>query len=66
MPPGLASVIVQTQAFFTVLFAAVALGERPARCQVIGGGRVVGVLLIALTVGQNLTALGLGNELRPR
>ena len=36
MPPGLASVIVQTQAFFTVLFAAVALGERPARRQVIG------------------------------
>jgi len=36
MPPGLASVIVQTQAFFTVLFAAVALGERPSRRQVIG------------------------------
>ena len=36
MPPGLASVIVQTQAFFTVLFAAMALGERPARRQVIG------------------------------
>jgi O-acetylserine/cysteine efflux transporter len=61
MPPGLASVIVQTQAFFTVLFAAVALGERPARRQVIGmAAALVGVLLIALTVGQNLTALGLG------
>src|SRR6185503_17141015 len=61
MPPGLASLIVQTQAFFTVLFAAVTLGERPARRQVIGMlGALVGVLLIALTVGQNLTALGLG------
>src|SRR6195256_992630 len=45
MPPGLASVLVQTQAFFTVLFAAVALGERPARRQgvgmagALGGGR---------------------------
>jgi O-acetylserine/cysteine efflux transporter len=60
MPPGLASVIVQTQAFFTVLFAAAALGERPARRQVIGmRAAFVGVLLIAVTVGQNLTAVGL-------
>jgi O-acetylserine/cysteine efflux transporter len=60
LPPGLASVIVQTQAFFTVLFAAVALGERPARRQVIGmAAALVGVLLIAATVGENLTAAGL-------
>jgi len=60
MPPGLASVIVQTQAFFTVLFAAVALGERPSRRQVIGmTAALAGVLLIAVTVGQNLTAAGL-------
>jgi O-acetylserine/cysteine efflux transporter len=60
MPPGLASVVVQTQAFFTVLFAAVSLGERPARRQVIGMvAALAGVLLIALTVGQNLTAMGL-------
>ena len=31
MPPGLAAVMVQTQALFTILFAALALGERPAR-----------------------------------
>src|ERR687896_1301516 len=29
MPPGLASVLMQSQVFFTVLFAALALGERP-------------------------------------
>jgi O-acetylserine/cysteine efflux transporter len=60
LPPGLASVIVQTQALFTVLFAAVALSERPARRQVIGmAAALAGVLLIAVTVGQNLTAVGL-------
>ena len=60
LPPGLASVIVQTQALFTVLFAAAALGERPARRQVIGmAAALAGVLLIAVTVGQNLTAVGL-------
>lgn len=61
LPPGLASVIVQTQAFFTVLFAALALGERPARRQVIGmAAALAGVLLIAATVGENLTVAGLG------
>jgi O-acetylserine/cysteine efflux transporter len=60
LPPGLASVIVQSQVFLTVLFAAVALGERPARRQVIGmAAALVGVLLIAATVGENLTAVGL-------
>jgi len=60
LPPGLASVIVQTQALFTVLFAATALGERPSRRQVIGmTAALAGVLLIAVTVGQNLTAVGL-------
>ncbi len=59
--PGLASVIVETQAFFTGLFAAVALGERPARWQVIGmAAALVGVLLIAVTVGQSLTAASPG------
>ena len=60
LPPGLASVIVQTQALFTVLFAAAALGERPSRQQVIGmAAALVGVLLITVTIGQNLTAVGL-------
>ena len=60
LPPGLASVIVQTQALFTVLFAAMALGERPSRRQVVGmAAALAGVLVIAVTVGQNLTAVGL-------
>jgi O-acetylserine/cysteine efflux transporter len=60
LPPGLASVIVQTQALFTVLFAALALGERPARRQVVGmAAALAGVLVISVTVGQNLTAVGL-------
>lgn len=58
--PGLASVLVQTQAFFTVLFAAVAFGERPTRRQAVGmAAALLGVLLIALTMGEGLTALGL-------
>jgi O-acetylserine/cysteine efflux transporter len=61
LPPGLASVIVQTQAFFTVLLAAVALGERPTRRQTLGMlAALVGVALVATTVGQGLTAVGLG------
>src|SRR5438477_478216 len=36
MPPGLASVVVQTQALFTIVLAALALGERPAAAQWIG------------------------------
>jgi len=52
MPPGLASVIVQTQALFTIVFAAVALGERPAPRE--WAGAVValsGLALIGLSVG---------------
>jgi O-acetylserine/cysteine efflux transporter len=60
MPPGLASVIVQTQALFTVLLAAAFLGERPEARQVAGMLiALVGVFLIAATVGQSLTAIGL-------
>jgi O-acetylserine/cysteine efflux transporter len=60
MPPGLASVIVQTQALFTVLLAAVVLRERPAPRQ-LGGIAIalVGVFLIAFTIGQSLTTIGL-------
>jgi O-acetylserine/cysteine efflux transporter len=37
MPAGLASVVLQMQAFFTILFAAALLGERPGPHQVLGG-----------------------------
>jgi O-acetylserine/cysteine efflux transporter len=60
MPPGLASLIVQTQALFTVIFAALLLRERPTVRQI--AGLVVafgGLLVIAGTVGHDLSALGL-------
>jgi O-acetylserine/cysteine efflux transporter len=52
MPPGLASVIVQTQALFTIAFAALALGERP-RPRQWGGATLalLGLVVIGLTVG---------------
>ncbi len=60
MPPGLAAVVVQTQALFTILFAAMALGERPARREWTGTAvALAGLVLIALTVGGDLTAAGL-------
>jgi O-acetylserine/cysteine efflux transporter len=61
MPPGLAAVAVQTQAFFTVLFAALVLRERPTRRQLIGMGVACGGLVsIALTAGQDLALVGFG------
>lgn len=60
-PPGLASIVVQTQALFTILFAAIALGERPTARQWTGTAVAFGGLaLIAATVGGDLTAVGLG------
>src|SRR5919198_667021 len=38
MPAGLSSLVLQTQVIFTVAFAALTLGERPRRAQVIGAG----------------------------
>jgi len=59
MPPGLASVAVQTQAFFTVAIAAVALGEKPSPRQLAGMTvALAGLLVIAATVGDDLTAIG--------
>jgi O-acetylserine/cysteine efflux transporter len=60
-PPGLASIVVQTQALFTILFAAVALGEWPTRRQWTGTAvAFAGLALIATTVGGDLTMVGLG------
>jgi O-acetylserine/cysteine efflux transporter len=68
MPPGLASVSQQMQAFFTVLLAAAWLGEVPTRRQ--GAGLTIalaGLGLIGLTVGADLPvaalALALGGAL---
>ena len=62
MPAGLSSVVLQSQAFFTVLFAAIILAERPHPMQVLGIMVAFGgIALIATTqegVG-SLTALAL-------
>lgn len=62
MPAGLSSVVLQSQAFFTVLFAAVVLGERPQPVQVLGIlVAFAGIGLIALTQesASSLAALAL-------
>jgi O-acetylserine/cysteine efflux transporter len=52
VPVGLASVIVQSQALFTVAFAALAFREIPTRLQMAGIGiAMVGLLMICGTVG---------------
>src|SRR6478672_13066449 len=52
VPVGLASVIVQSQALFTVAFAALAFFEFPTRLQIAGiGVAAVGLLMICGTVG---------------
>ena len=59
MPPGLASIVVQTQAFFTILFAAIVLRERPRRQQLAGIAMAfAGLGLIALTIGGDLSGAG--------
>jgi O-acetylserine/cysteine efflux transporter len=60
-PPGLASIVVQTQALFTILLAALALGEWPTRRQWTGTAvAFAGLAVIATTVGRDLTVIGLG------
>ena len=52
MPPGLASVIVQTQALFTIVFAAGLLGERPSGAQWTGAALALsGLGVIAVSAG---------------
>jgi O-acetylserine/cysteine efflux transporter len=61
MPPGLAAIVVQTQALFTIVFAALAAGERPTGRQWTGTAvAFAGLAVIATTVGHDLTAIGLG------
>lgn len=68
LPPGLASVTQQTQAFFTVLLAAAFLRDVPSPRQWLGMAvAFVGLALIGSTVGPDFTsaglALGLGGAL---
>ena len=48
MPAGLSSLVLQTQAFFTMLLAFLLLGERPSRFQIIGAAiAFAGIAVIA-------------------
>lgn len=50
MPAGLASIVLQVQAFFTIAFAYVTLGERPKPIQYAGAAlAVVGIVVIGET-----------------
>jgi O-acetylserine/cysteine efflux transporter len=56
----LASIVVQTQALFTILVAGVVLKEKPTRRQLCGTAvAFTGLAVIAMTVGHDLTAVGL-------
>ncbi|MGL4287314.1 MAG: EamA family transporter [Phreatobacter sp.] len=60
VPPGLASVIVQSQALFTVTFAAALLGQHPSRRQIVAlAVASAGLVCIAGTVGQDFNARAL-------
>lgn len=59
MPAGLTAVVSQTQALFTVVFAALILGDKPTRQQVIGMFiALLGLLTIGLNLGATVTQLG--------
>ena len=54
MPPGLASIALQVQAFITIAIAVVVLRERPTRRQIAGAAvAFAGLVLVAITVGTN-------------
>jgi O-acetylserine/cysteine efflux transporter len=56
VPVGLASVIVQSQALFTIAFAVIAFGEVPTRMQTIGIAiAAFGLLMICGTVGYDFS-----------
>ena len=56
VPAGLTAVIVQSQALFTIAFAALLLGERPTPAQIAGiAVAACGLLLICFTVGYDFS-----------
>lgn len=56
MPAGITSLLMQTQVFFTVLFAWAALGEKPGGVQLVGGFiAIAGVAAIATVRAEGAT-----------
>ena len=59
MPAGLTAIVVQMQALFTVVFAAIAIGDKPSAQQTIGMlAALIGLTLIGLTLGGGVTVFG--------
>lgn len=59
MSPGMTSLIMQVQVFFSMFFAAILLGERPRSWQLIGAlVAFSGVGLVALHCDKNISLLG--------
>lgn len=57
---GIASLVLQTQAFFTVIFAALIFSERPTKQQILGIAiAFIGIAVVGTTVDQNITIVGL-------
>ncbi|MBM6593902.1 EamA family transporter [Microvirga pudoricolor] len=56
MPASLASVVMQAQVFFTILFAALLMGERPGPHQILGG--IVACLGLCLIAWPRMTGGG--------
>jgi drug/metabolite transporter (DMT)-like permease len=60
MPPGLASVTQQTQAFFTIALAAAFLRDRPTRRQIVSMDiAFAGLALVATTAGGDIPVVAL-------
>src|SRR2546421_4020272 len=61
VPVGLSSVIVQSQALFTIGFAALLFAELPTRMHAVGiAGSTTGLLMICGTVGYDFKAAAVG------
>ena len=61
MPAGLSSLLLQSQVFFTTIFAFVILGEKPGRAQYAGiAVSGAGIAIIGLTLPGGPTLVGLG------
>jgi O-acetylserine/cysteine efflux transporter len=58
MPAGLSSLVLQSQVIFTVAFAALALGERPRRTQLVGGAIALAGLVVIATDRASSAPLG--------
>lgn len=59
MTAGLASLLLQTQVFFTILFAVVFMGEKPSIWQICGALiSFVGIAIVGLNVGGNYSVPG--------